>query len=341
MDQDLSAQRAPALRALETASDYLASLDRGGLDGAGRRRALLDAADAIESALRRWLRDAETIPIAIRLKAQSHEELREEAVLAELRQHNLLSMEAAASIHEMFEVRRRLGAGSAPEPDDDRLVRRAAHRLQVELEAVPPPARPRPPEDRPDDETVVHSVPSPEPVRRRTWVIGGAAAVAVLVLLAVIFWMARRDQPEMAEGIALFRSGAYAEAASRFWRYAEANPEDATPHLYLARIHRRMGRQDLAGEEVRTALRLAPDDAGVHTELGFLLLDTGRNDVAVERFRAALRLNADAAGAWIGLIRALRADGRDDAAARVLARAPETVRDVFARQSGAAPDELP
>ena len=329
------------MRALETATDYLASLDRGGLDGASRRRALLDAADAIESALRRWLRDTESIPIAIRLKAQSHEELREEAVLAELRQHNLLSMEAAASIHEMFEVRRRLGAGSAPEPDDDRLVRRAAHRLQVELESVPPPARPRPPEDRPDDETVVHSVPSPDAPRRRPLAIALAVAVVALVLVAVVFAVTRRDDPGMAEGIALFRSGAYAEAASRFWRYAEANPEDATPHLYLARIHRRMGRHDLAGEEVRTALRLAPEDADAHTELGFLLLDTGRSDVAVERFRAALRLDPEAAGAWIGLVRALRAEGRDDAADRVLARAPESVRDVFARQSGAAPADYP
>lgn len=328
------------MRALETATDHLASLDRGGMDGASRRRALLDAADAIESALRRWLRDTESIPIAIRLKAQSHEELREEAVLAELRQHNLLSMEAAASIHEMFEVRRRLGAGSAPEPDDDRLVRRAAHRLQVELESVPPPARPRPPEDRPDDETVVHSVPSPDTPMRRPWVIA-AVVLGVLVLVAVVFSVARRDGPGMEEGIALFRSGAYAEAASRFWRYAEANPEDATPHLYLARIHRRMGRHDLAGEEIRTALRLAPQDVDAHTELGFLLLDTGRGDVAVERFRAAVRLDPEASGAWIGLVRALRAAGRDDAADRVLARAPERVRDVFARQSGAAPADYP
>lgn len=341
MDPELTAQRAPALRALEMAGDSLAALDRGSLDGAARRRAMLDAADAVESALRRWLRDSESIPIAVRLQAQSHEELREDSVLAELRQHNLLSVEAAASIHEMFELRRRLGAGSPPEPGDDRVVHRAVHRLQVELESATPPDRPRPHESARDEETLVHAVPAPEPPAWLARVIGAGGVALVLVLVAVAFWLGRRDDPGMAEGIALFRSGAYAEAASHFWRYAEANPDDATPHLYLARIHRRMRRPEMAGDEVRTALRLAPEDADAHAELGFLLLDTGRSDVAVERFRAALRLDPETASAWVGLVRALRADGRGDAAARVLARAPDSVREIFARRSGAAPGEYP
>lgn len=342
MDADLTAQREPALRALEAAKDRLASLEPGPVDGSAQRRALLEASDAVESSIRRWLRDSEEIPIPLRLKAQSHEELRDDAVLAELRQHNLLSMEAAASIHEVFELRRRLGAGSAPEPEDERLARRAIHRLEMELRSPPPPARPTSPNNPPSEETVVHTVPSPEQPDRRRWLAGAALTALVLLLVVVAaVAMSRREDPSLAEGIALFRSGAYADAASRFWRYSEANPEDATPHLYLARIHRRLGRLDLAADEVRIALQLAPADADVQTEIGFLLLERGQYDVAVERFRSAVGADPEAASAWIGLVRALRADGRDDAADLVLARAPQRVRDLFAAPSRTSQTGIP
>ena len=57
--------------------------------------------------------------------------------------------------------------------------------------------------------------------------------------------------------IALFRSGEYAEAVSHFYRYAQANPEDPLPHLYMARSHRRLKRYDLAAPELSAAMRLA------------------------------------------------------------------------------------
>lgn len=341
MDPELTAQRAAAVRALESATERLTSLEGGVVDGSGRRRALLESTDAIESALRRWLRDSEDVPIAIRLKAQSHEELREDAVLAELRQHDLLSVEAAASIHEAFELRRRLGAGSAPAEDDERLVRRAIHRLELELQTPAPPPRPTSPNNPPEPEQTVHPVPPPTPRVPHGRLVAIVAAVLAILAIAAVALLGRRDDPGLAEGIALFRSGAYADAASRFWRYAEANPDDATPHLYLARIHRRLGRLDLAAGEVRAAMSIAPADADVQTEVGFLLLERGEHDTAVERFRSALRVDPESASAWIGLVRALRAAGRDAAADQVLARAPQRVRDLFAARSGTTPGDTP
>lgn len=341
MDPELTAQRAPALRALEVATDRLASLEGGHVDGSARRRALLESTDAVESALRRWLRDSEDIPIPVRLKAQSHEELRADAVLAELRQHDLLSMEAAASIHEAFELRSRLGAGSAPAEEDERLVRRAIHRLELELQSPAPPARPTSPNNPPVQEPSVHTVPPPTPRVPHGRAMAAVAVVLAILVIVAVALLGRRDDPGLSEGIALFRSGAYADAASRFWRYAEANPDDVTPHIYLARIHRRLGRLDLAAEEVRAAMEIAPADADVQTEVGFLLLERGEHGVAVERFRAALRLDPESASAWIGLVRALRADGRDRAADQVLARAPQRVRDLFAARSGIAPGDTP
>lgn len=339
MDADLTAQRQAALGALDRANDALARLAPGDLGAPERLRALLDVGDAVDMSLRRWLRDAEAVPIQVRLKAQAAEELRDDAVLAELRQHDLLSVETAAAIHEVFELRRRLAAGAPIGPDDERIATRAVHRLDAELRSPPPPARPTvPPEGL--DETLVEVPPPAQPLDRRL-VIGAAVVFLLVIVAAVLVSRSARQDSRMAEGVALFRSGDYAEAASRFWRYAEDNPDDATPHLYLARIHRRLGRYEMARNEVSVALELAPEDGAAHAELGFLLLEAGQTDVAVERFRTAISLDDESATAWIGLVRALRADGRSDAADRILARAPESVRDLFAREAGAPPPDTP
>lgn len=321
---------AAALRALRSAHEPVAALRAGSLDGHGRRRAVLEIADSVEMALRRRLRDSEGLPLELRLKALAPDELRPDEVLAELRQHDLLRMEVAAAVHEIFEVRRRLGHDSVPEPSDEHLAAGVVQRLEVELQSSPPPARPSP-EAAGLDETVAH--PVPPPIRdSRTWLRIGAALAAVVVALVLVLSFGRdRGDAGLAQGIALFRSGSYADAAAYFWRYAEANPRDATPHLYLARIHRRMARPDLAAPELRTALELAPRDPDVYSELGFLLLETGRHDQAVDRFRAAIRLDPESASAWIGLVRALRESDRADAADRVLATAPERVRELFPR----------
>jgi tetratricopeptide (TPR) repeat protein len=335
----LNEERAAALRALDAADEPIAAIETDAADGAHLRRALIDIGDAVENALRRWLRDAPTVPFDVRLKALAGDELRPDEVLGELRRHDIISLELAAGVHELLEVRRRLVAGSAPEPDDSRLATGAVERLRIELESPATAAfagSPTTTQPFAADDTL--AVP-PDPPRSRftrsarpSWAIPVAALViAVLVGLLIFLIAPDRDDPNLAQGISLFRSGAYAEAASHFWRSAEANPDDPTPHLYLARIHRRMDRPDLAGPALSTALDLDPGDAAAHAELGFLLIDGGRAEQAVERFRTALRLDAESSSAWIGLVRALRAAGRDGAADRVLARAPEAVRDAFAR----------
>src|SRR5690606_6540749 len=113
-------------------------------------------------------------------------------------------------------------------------------------------------------------------------------------------------------GVALFEQGAVADAAQHFWRYAEDHPDDPTPHLYRARIHRRMDRPQLAADAIRQAQEIAPDDPAAHRELGFLLLGMGQPDVAVGRFRQAIELDAASMEGWVGLVRALREAGRDE-----------------------------
>lgn len=340
--------QATSLRPLRAVDGVISSLRDGVLDGTGTRRAALQVADAVEMSLRYLLRDDPRVPMPVRLRALAPDELSTPELLSELRQNDRISMELAASVHELFEARRRLEQGSSLGSEDAPLVLRVADRLEAEVRRADPP-QPEAPHDAPPPESWE---PAPAgaaaplgpgdatvrlEARRWPWLAGVAAVAAALLAVLLLLLPGDRSEAQMEQGIALFRSGAYADAASHFWRYAEANPDDPTPHLYLARIHRRMGRAEMAGEELQKAVALAPDDADVHAELGFLLLDTGRAPVAVERFRAALRLDPESAEGWIGLVRALRASGRAEAAERVLEQAPAEVRERFARRTTTVP----
>jgi tetratricopeptide (TPR) repeat protein len=328
-----------ALRPLDAVRGDLATL-RAGTAGPGEvREAVLETAEAVERSLRLLLRDHPHAALPIRLRSLSPEELRLDEVLAELRQLDRITMEVAAAVHDLFEVRHRLRQeGERPTGRDAVLAVRVAEGLERDLldvnvtEVVPEDAALNP------DETWVHPVPPPSVQRSRSRPLAWAALAALALLVALAFWL--RPQPqtgELEQGIALFRTGAYADAAAHFFRYAEANPDDVTPRLYLARIHRRMGRTDLAVEELRRALQMAPNDPGVHQELGFLLLDTGRRDEAIQRFRNAIELDAQAPAGWIGLVRALRESGRPAEAERAIAAAPPEVRALLGEAAAGTP----
>jgi tetratricopeptide (TPR) repeat protein len=333
-------EREAALRPLRTIGAVVASLRRGGLPPDEERSAVIQVASAVEMSLRRVLRDHPDVALPVRLRALAPDELGADEVLAELRQHDRISIELAASVHDLLELRRGLREGRPLGPSDGASAYRVADLLERE---VAEPVRPSPStgslatEALPAaDATVLYPADQrtdEPPTRRGNRLYWAAGAVLLLLLVPLGLWLGTRGggDEEMERGIALFRSAAYADAASHFFRYSQANPEDPTPHLYLARIHRRLKRYDLAVPELEKALELAPDDAAAHTELGLLLTDTRHYDDAVGRFREALRLDSDADAAWVGLVRALRAAGREDLAGGELARAPADVRAMLTR----------
>lgn len=322
-----------ALRALRTAAGEVEELRRGGLDPAVARGYILRVANAVDRALRRMLRDDEAADLDIRLRALAPDELRADEVLAELRRIDRLPMDLAAGVHEIFETRRRLEQGASPDAETGRRAVRVAERLDAEISRPRGSTAPPPPLPEADSIEETREIVAARRSRRRAPVPAwAAAAAALLLLLAVAAWaLSNRGPNHMEEGIALFRTGAYAEAAHHFWRHAEANPRDVTPHLYLARIHRRMDRPDQAAEAIRAAQAIAPEDAAVHRELGFLLLDRGQASTAVERFRHAIELEPASSEGWVGLVRALRDSGRDAEVDGVIARAPAEVRALLGR----------
>ncbi|CAN5706722.1 hypothetical protein BH23GEM8_BH23GEM8_13380 [soil metagenome] len=337
----MSQDRTSALRPLHQAAADVAVLRAGSPDTAEGNAAMLRVIEAVEWTLRRLLRDDPVAPLPARLSALAPDEIRPDEVLSEVRQHDLITIELASAVHHLFEIRQRLAGGMDASDADVGHAVRVVVLMEDEVSRVRP--IPAPIAETLLDEQI-HAVPSDthrfaRPDRRTLTIVGAAALLLILTLVGVRLFSGT-DSSEMDQGIALFRSGAYADAAHHFHRYAERNPRDATPHLYLARIHRRLGRADLAGPALQEAMRLSPDDAAVHRELGFLLMDTGRYDVSVERFRTAVSMDADSPEGWMGLVLALRRDGRPGEAERVLARAPVAVRQRFERQPDTRPDEL-
>lgn len=328
-----SDEQESALRPLRNVAPATTALRAGSMSDSETRTAVVQVAAAVEMSLRRLLRDFPAAALQVRLRALAPDELRADEVLAELRQHDQISIELAAAVHDLLEVRQRLRDGAPLSPHDGTLAYHVADRLEHEANRPRPPVVAPPLAESLDDEEVTVFAPSGR--RRRSGFSMGsrtlplaAGGVLVLLLVALAGWYAssRGGSGELDEGITRFRMGAYEDAAAHFWRYAEANPRDATPRLYLARIHRRMARPALAVAQLDTAMQLAPEDPDVHAELGFLLLDTGHPAEAVERFRSALLQDPQGETAWIGLVTALRADNRADAAERVLERAPPSIR---------------
>jgi tetratricopeptide (TPR) repeat protein len=328
-----------ALRALRSAAPEIAALRHGPWDDPETRGRILRVSNAIDRSLRRLLRDDDEADLEVRLRALAPDEMSPEAVLGELRRNERLSMDVAAGVHELFGTRRQLEQGAeAGEREALRAVR-IADRLEREIEGrtmrQPPVAEPGFARDAAaatpfSDEELFPPAPRSrrrkEGPGRRLAVIAAAATLVLLVIAVGLWFRADRGPNHMEQGIALFRSGAFSEAAHHFWRHSEANPRDATPHLYLARIHRRMNRPDLAADALREAQRLDPEDPALHRELGFLLLDTGQPATAVDRFRQAVERDPESSEGYIGLVRALRESGRAADAARVIAEAPPEVR---------------
>ncbi len=336
------------MRALEAAGEAASAL-RAGLPPEEARGYVLRIANAVDRSLRRLLRDDERADLPVRLSALAPDEIDAESVLRELRRNERLSLETGAAVHELYELRRRLEGGLLPDPDEVQRTAALFGRLSSEIGRAPVPTPafvassplpklpPEPIDSGPrttaadSDFDLGEELP---PIRsRRARRAGNTTAIiavgAVLLLLAIILLVRGLGSgagEEMERGIALFRTGEYAEAAQHFWRYAEANPDDATPHLYLARIHRRMERPELAAEAIREAQERAPEDPAVHRELGFLLLDTGQTEAAIQRFRTSIEMAPESAEGYVGLVRALRDAGREEEVPDAIAAAPADVR---------------
>lgn len=300
-------------------------------------------ARASESTLRRMLRDDPTAPVELRLRALSDDDLSTSDLLAELRRRNRLPMELAAAFHDLDLACERISGGADPGPRDAQLAVHVADGLQAHILSFPAdglledPFAPDP--DEPvlvgDDEELVHAVP---PSRRRVpWeTLLALATLAILLVLAIRLRGGGDD--DLRRGESALRAGRVAEAETAFRAYADEEPTDPRPRVYLARIYREAGRMPDAEREIQAGLRAAPGDAGLQTEQGYLLLDSNRAPDAVAVFHQAVLSDSTSQRAWAGLVKSLRASGRPTDADQVLRRAPADLRALMRTADAAAID---
>lgn len=315
-------ERDAALKPLRKASGAADLLRGGTADPQARRAAVVQLTGAAEASLRRLLRDDPHIPVEVRLRALAPDELPAEALVAELRRRDRISIELAAAFHELSARARRLREGALPEPGDAELALRLTERLEWEAEAPPPAPVPVPEEPVfAEEDPLVHPVPPASRAPRGGGLLGWALGALALILVAAIGWFAwSRGSGDRAleEGVALMRAGQTDGAVAQLRRAVEDDPEDPRPRLFLARIYRQGRRLNEARLEIRRGLDAAPDDPALRRELGFLMLDAGRPDLAVPALRQAVQLDPQSTAGWVGLVRALNAAGRPDAAQRII-----------------------
>jgi Flp pilus assembly protein TadD len=285
---------------------------------------------AIDSTLRGLLRADSRVPDDVRLSALSRQELSTDAVVTELRRHDIISLPLAGGIHELSRGLERWNRSNVRAADADQALhvvtdlRQTILRLSASAtDPVPPPtAAPQHVEQsEPGGRDVVDaSVPGgePRPLRRPILVV---AAVGVLLVLAVALVLIFGRSSDIEEGIAAFRDGRAGVAEQHFRAGLQRDRDNVTARLYLARILREQGRLQEAADLLREAAALAPRDAAVRRELGYLFLTLNRPQQAAAQFRQAVELEPEEPLGWVGLVQALR---RFDpsAADLTLSRAP-------------------
>ncbi|MBW3628628.1 MAG: hypothetical protein KY464_04945, partial [Gemmatimonadetes bacterium] len=176
------------MRPLRTIGNVVASLRGGSLAPEEERSAVIQVASAVEMSLRRVLRDHPAIAVPVRLRALAPDELAADEVLAELRQHDRISIELAASVHDLLDLRRRLKEGRPVGPTDAASAYQVADRLEQEVSDALRPA-PAPEEIATQalplgDGTVMYPPDFGEdrPSRRPGWIYWAAGGAALVLL---------------------------------------------------------------------------------------------------------------------------------------------------------------
>ena len=104
-----------------------------------------------------------------------------------------------------------------------------------------------------------------------------------------------------ARAVDLMRRGEHAAAAAELEAIAAAHPELPGPHVNLAILHRKVGRDDDAMRALERALAVDPNHPEANNELGILLRERGEFEAAEAAYRRALAARPDYALALYNL----------------------------------------
>ncbi len=166
----------------------------------------------------------------------------------------------------------------------------------------------------------------------RCWVVGAAAALAVMSLAwcawqQASYWknsetlwrhaLACTSKNWLAEGnsaILLAGRGRVDEAIDHYLEALKIKPDYELAHSNLGVVLAGCGRVDEAIAHYHEALKITPDDALAHNNLGDALASQGRADEAIDHYQKALETKPDFAEAQYNLGVVLATHGRSDEA---------------------------
>jgi tetratricopeptide (TPR) repeat protein len=124
-----------------------------------------------------------------------------------------------------------------------------------------------------------------------------AILVGVLLLLGAGAYalLGRRGSSSAAmnDAIALYSRGQRAPARVAFEKIAADDPSAATPHIYLGRIAREEGDMRSAQNELQMAVRLEPNNGTALREMGSYLLAANNNELARKFYVRAIQANPE------------------------------------------------
>lgn len=143
--------------------------------------------------------------------------------------------------------------------------------------------------------------PLPDPSRRSRAVSPLLIiALVALVLIAIPLggWYLYANRPmsaarSMQEATQLYARGESDRARLAFAEIIRKDPELSLPHVYLARIARERNDINVAQQELQTAIRLAPESAVAQREMGSLMLATGNAELARRFYARAVELDPE------------------------------------------------
>ena len=119
-------------------------------------------------------------------------------------------------------------------------------------------------------------------------------AVVALILIGggyLLFGRSGGSSDNVSAGISAMRNGQMETARGQFAKAVTDNPNDATPHVFLARLARDQSDLATARAELDTALRLEPGNYNALREMGLVLFASRQYDLARRFFVRAVTAN--------------------------------------------------
>lgn len=247
-------------------------------------------------------------------------------LIYELRQRGLITYDQANAASAFLDTKERAQRpGYQLTQTDIAIARDGYYQLNAELNSASPaaPARTSYVSGINDSDDMIMSgeYGTSRFSNKAMWAWIGIAAFCLLLVVAGWYAYGHRDSDDLSAAIEQMKSGQREAARAGFAKYAASHPDEAEPHVFLARLAREDGDEFTARREIDAAIRIAPNNFQALREMGLFLYSKGNYSLARSFFIRALRSNPTDPSAQGYLGCSLLKMNHPDEARRFLSRA--------------------